>query len=239
MTAPPEVLARLGFAATLGGFTFLAPCAFPLLPGYVAFFVGTTGEEERPRNLGRRLYRPATVGLLVSAGFVAVFLALGAAVWLLGASALADVSLLEPVVGSLLVVLGATMAAGRTPRLHVRLPGRQRSAGSFFLFGVVYAAAAAGCTAPLFVAVVTAGLAVGPALGAATLLAYAGGMSAMMLGVTALAAAGRDQVLSRLSASTGRVQRVAGGLLVVAGVTQVGYWLFWLGGRAELAALAG
>lgn len=227
----------LALAFSAGALAFAAPCAFPLLPGYVAFFVGAGDEDDRPRSLAGRAWQPASVGLLASAGFFVVFLSLGGVVWAVGTGPLRDVSLLEPVVGVLLVGLGAAMAAGLSPQLHVKLPERERSASSFFLFGVVYAAAAAGCTAPLFLAVMSASLASGPVLGGATLLAYAGGMSVMMIAVTGAAAVGRDQVLRRLSASTGRIQRVAGVLLVVAGVTQVVYWLFWLGGRRELATL--
>jgi len=235
MTALADALARLSFAATLGGFTFLAPCAFPLLPGYVAFYLGTGDDEST--DTGPRLLGAAKVGLLVSAGFFVVFWALGTVVALVGTRLLADISLLEPVIGTLLVVLGAAMATGRTPRWHVKLPERRRTASGFFLFGVVYAAAAAGCTAPVFVGVVGASLGTGPALGAATLAAYAAGMAAMMVAVTGLAAFGRDQVLGRLSASTGRIQRVAGTLLVLAGVTQVVYYLCWLDGLAQLSSL--
>jgi cytochrome c-type biogenesis protein len=235
MTALADALARLSFAATLGGFTFFAPCAFPLLPGYVAFYLGTGDDEST--DTGPRLLGAAKVGLLVSAGFFVVFWALGTVVALVGTRLLADISLLEPVIGTLLVVLGAAMATGRTPRWHVKLPERRRTASGFFLFGVVYAAAAAGCTAPLFVGVVGVSLGTGPALGAATLAAYAAGMAAMMVAVTGLAAFGRDQVLGRLSASTGRIQRVAGALLVLAGVTQVVYYLFWLDGLAQLSSL--
>jgi cytochrome c-type biogenesis protein len=235
MTALADALARLSFAATLGGFTFFAPCAFPLLPGYVAFYLGTGDDEST--DTGPRLLGAAKVGLLVSAGFFVVFWALGAVVSLVGTRLLADISLLEPVIGTLLVVLGAAMATGRTPRWHVKLPERRRSVSGIFLFGVVYAPAAAGCTAPLFVGVVGVSLGTGPALGAATLAAYAAGMAAMMVAVTGLAAFGRDQVLGRLSASTGRIQRVAGALLVLAGVTQVVYYLFWLDGLAQLSSL--
>jgi cytochrome c-type biogenesis protein len=235
MTALADALARLSFAATLGGFTFFAPCAFPLLPGYVAFYLGTGDDEST--DTGPRLLGAAKVGLLVSAGFFVVFWALGTVVALVGTRLLADISLLEPVIGTLLVVLGAAMATGRTPRWHVKLPERRRTASGFFLFGVVYAAAAAGCTAPVFVGVVGASLGTGPALGAATLAAYAAGMAAMMVAVTGLAAFGRDQVLGRLSASTGRIQRVAGTLLVLAGVTQVVYYLCWLDGLAQLSSL--
>jgi len=233
MTAAADVVARLSFAATLGGFTFFAPCAFPLLPGYLAFYVGTSGDAPG-ESVRQRLRRAATVGVLASAGFFVVFWALGAVASLVGVGALADVSLLEPAVGALLVVLGVAMATGRTPRWTVRLPERRRSATGFFLFGVVYAVAAAGCTAPLFVGVVGASLSAGPGLAAATLLAYAAGMSAMMVAVTGLAAVGRTQVLQRLSGSTGRMEQVAGALLVLAGVTQVVYYLFWLGGWRAL-----
>jgi cytochrome c-type biogenesis protein len=233
MTAITEFVAQLGFAATLGGFTFFAPCAFPLLPGYLAFFVGAT-EAERV-GTRRRLWRSTKVALFASAGFFVVFWLLGGVVALAGTRVLADVGLLELVVGSLLIVLGVGMATGRTPQWHVRLPERRRTAGGFFLFGVVYAVAAAGCTAPLFIGVVGASISAGPTLGGATLLAYATGMSATMVAITGLAALGRGQLLRRLSTATGSIQRVAGALLALAGVVQIAYYLFWLGGWQVLA----
>lgn len=71
-------------------------------------------------------------------------------------------------------------------------------------------------------------------LGGATLIAYGAGMSAMLVAITGLVALGRDRLLRRLSASTGRVQRVAGGLLALAGVVQIAYYLLWLGGWGTL-----
>lgn len=135
MTALAEFLARLGFAATLGGFTFFAPCAFPLLPGYLAFYVGATDDDGI--DTPRRLRRATTVALLASAGFFVVFWLLGVVVAAVGTHALADVGRLELLVGGLLIVLGLGMAAGRTPRWHVGLPARRRTATGFFLFGVM------------------------------------------------------------------------------------------------------
>jgi cytochrome c-type biogenesis protein len=233
---PAVAPGRLTFAATLGAFTFFAPCAFPLLPGYVAYYLGAGDEGAADDPTRVHLWRAAKVGVLASVGFFAVFWVLGAVVSLVGTRAVADIARLELVVGGLLILLGLSMAAGRTPQWHVSLPERERSAGGFVLFGVVYAVAAAGCTAPLFIGVVGASVAAGPVAGAATLVAYAAGMSAMMIAVTGLAAVGRDQVIRRLSASTGRLQRGAGVLLALAGVTQILYYLFWLGGWASLTA---
>ncbi len=225
---------RLGFAFSLGLATFFAPCAFPLLPGYVAFYLGQG--EERPDRLVPRLQQAAVVGLLTSLGFFLVYAALAGVVSAVGAQALRNISVLELVVGALLIVLGTAMAAGRLKldQLSVPLPERRRSPASFVGFGVVYAAAAAGCTAPLFIGLAGVALAGGPVGAIATFAAYAVGMSVLMILVTGLTALGRDQVLRRLSRNTGLINRVAGGVLAVAGLYQIYLFLFRFDGLTIL-----
>ena len=152
---------RLGFAFSAGVATFFAPCAYPLLPGYVAFYLGDT---EASVPLGSRLRRAAAVGGLASLGFFAVYAVLAGFAAAVGTRVLRDIAFLELAVGGLLVALGAAMAAGAvTPAaLHVRLPSRERFKSGFLLFGVVYAVAAAGCTAPLFVGIAGVALSGGP-----------------------------------------------------------------------------
>jgi len=224
---------RLGFAFTAGAATFFAPCSFPLLPGYVSYYLGTGGDGGAP--LGTRLRRAAVVGVLASLGFFLVYAALTGVVVAVGTQALANVSLLEPLVGTLLILLGTAMATGRfDPAVHVALPERRRSPVGFFLFGVVYAAAAAGCTAPLFVGVATLGLSAGPAGAVLVLGSYAAGMSALMVAVTGLSAVGKGALLRLAAANTRRVSRVAGVLLVAAGVAQIYLFLFEFGGLRTL-----
>jgi cytochrome c-type biogenesis protein len=217
---------RIGFAFAAGAATFFAPCAFPLLPGYVAFYLGQ-GDGNGNAPLPARLGRAVAVGALASLGFFVVYGVLAGIVASVGAGALADIATLELAVGGLLVVLGAAMASGRfDPSLHVQLPERRRSAGGFFLFGVVYGVAAAGCTAPIFVGLALFALGSGP-LGAAVVLgSYAAGMATLMVAVTLLAAVGRAGLLHTLSRNTGRVSRVAGALLALAGVAQIYLFVF-------------
>lgn len=224
---------RLGFAFSAGVATFFAPCAYPLLPGYVAFYVGD-GEEAGP--LTGRLRRAAAVGGLASFGFFIVYAALAGVVAAVGTEVLGDIALLELAVGGLLVVLGAAMAAGAvTPSaLHVRLPKRERSKSGYLAFGVVYAVAAAGCTAPIFVAIAGLALSGGPVGAVLVFGAYAGGMALLMVLVTVLVATGRDRIISRFSGNSERIARAAGVLLVIAGVAQVYLFLFRFGGLQQL-----
>lgn len=216
---------RLGFAFSAGAATFFAPCSFPLLPGYVSYYLG---QDEDPTSLSGRLLRAGVVGAVTSLGFFLVYAVLAGVVVAVGTQALANISVLELVVGALLIVLGVAMASGRfdPSALHVQLPERERSPSGFFLFGVVYAAAAAGCTAPVFIGIASLGLSGGPVTAVVTLAAYAAGMSLLMIVVTALSALGKGTVLRAASRNTGLISRVAGVLLVVAGVAQIYLFLF-------------
>jgi cytochrome c-type biogenesis protein len=227
---------KLGLAFSFGTVTFFAPCAFPLLPGYVAYYLGTSGDDDASEPLPNRLGRAAYVGVVTSLGFFLVYGALAAIAALVGQQALRNVSVLELVVGVLLIVLGIGMALGRfqASSVHLQLPERERSTLGYLSFGVVYAAAAAGCTAPSFIAIVGLGLAGGPTSMAAMLGAYAAGMSVLMIAVTTLSAVGRDTLLRRVSARTGQITRLAGVVMVLAGIVQLYFFLFRFDGLATL-----
>lgn len=249
-----DALSLIAFAFSAGVFTFFAPCAYPLLPGYVSYYLGrtTAGGPQQPDGgieaavghgvaragfgrLGGPLVRAVGVSLLVSAGFFVVFGLLAGLVAALGTRFLADISVLELVVGSLLVVIGTAMAAGWKPSAPtVQLPVRRRSSWGYFGFGVLYGAAAAGCTAPIFIGVALKALSAGPAVSVLTFGSYAAGMSVLMLGVTVGTALGRGALLSWFTKRLDRIHRAAGVLLVLAGLVQIYFFLFRFGGLQML-----
>lgn len=240
------------FAFTAGVFTFFAPCAYPLLPGYVSYYLGQTATETASpranggvepsaitrsltgtfnlffgRALARRLARAIVVSLLVSAGFFVVYGLLAGIVGIVGVGSLSGISILELIVGGLLIVIGVLMLSGwEPPTPTIRLPQRRRTGSGYFGFGILYAAAAAGCTAPIFIAVALKALAGGLTLSFLTFGAYAAGMSVLMMSLTILTALGRDKVLTWFSGRTELIYRTAGGLLILAGVVQIYFFLF-------------
>ncbi|SFR69189.1 cytochrome c-type biogenesis protein [Halogeometricum rufum] len=238
-------LFALSFSA--GVATFFAPCAFPLLPGYLSYFLsdtvtradgrgvaeaaastgGSTGTSALVTRVRRPLARAVLMSLLAGVGMTAVYVGLAGSAAFLGAQALADVAILELVVGAVFVLAGGLMAAGWKPsRSVVRLPERERSLGGFFLFGVLYAGAAAGCTAPLFIAVVLQGMSLGPVLGVGVAVAYAVGMSSVLMVVTSATALGGSSLTTVLSAHTRTIYRAAGVLLAVSGVAEMYYYFY-------------
>jgi len=277
-------LSLVAFAFSAGAATFFAPCAYPLLPGYVSYYLGeTVAENETPadgpevgvrddgtvdtddarsglpdggtvdtggrvatvatdtldgvvaRGTAARLARAAVVGSVVSLGFFVVYGVLAGVTAAVGSRVLGSLSLLELVVGVVLLVVGTATALGYDlPTATVRLPERRRSVGGFLAFGVLYAAAAAGCTAPIFVGIGVQAVAAGPTNALAVFGAYAAGTSLPMVAVTVAAALGRDALLDRLRAHTALVERAMGVLLALAGVVQLYFFLFRFDGLSTL-----
>jgi cytochrome c-type biogenesis protein len=213
--------AAVAFAAGAGVATFLAPCAYPLLPGYVGYYVG---REEA--TLGGALGR----GLAATAGALAALAALLAVAVGAGAAVLArlPVAVLDPLVGVVLLVLGVLVAAGRAPDPRLPLPARRRSVAGFVAFGAGYGLAAAACVLPLLLGVVARASALPPASAALVAGSYALAAALPLLSVTLLAAVGSD-LLRAASGRLGPVHRVAGVAMALAGVAQVARSLVFLG----------
>mgnify|MGYP000258736458 CR=1 FL=1 len=227
-------LYSLAFSA--GTATFFAPCALPLLPGYVSYFLAdsvSNGKEGTPTqsasvrsSVARPLARAVLVGILVSLGMTLVYVGLGGVIVVVGGHMLSDIAILEVVVGVVLVIAGTAMAAGwKVSRSLVRLPARKRSLGAYVLFGVLYAGAAAGCSAPLFVAVTIKGMSIGPVAGLGIVIAYTLGMSVIMMAVTSASALSGSSFASTLGQYSGTIYRASGVLLVLSGLVQITYYV--------------
>ena len=206
----PALLGTAAFAAGAGLSTFFAPCAFPLLPGYVGYYVRRNGAD----SLGLRAAAAAGIGSLAALSAVA-----GLA-FALGRALTSRLPLLEPVVGAGLVGFGLLVLVDRAPTLPARLPERPDSVFGFGAFGAAYAVAAAGCVLPLFLGVVSQASTLPPVEGGAVLAVYAGAVTAPLVGVSLLAGAGVGLV-SRLSAHTRRIERAAAVVMIAAGVGQL------------------
>jgi cytochrome c-type biogenesis protein len=95
------VFLPLAFAA--GFVSFISPCVLPLVPGYVSAVVGGNPAAQES---GRRALIPSVLFL---AGFLAVFMALGASASALGAALDAQRHAFNLAAGALVIVMGVLM----------------------------------------------------------------------------------------------------------------------------------
>lgn len=204
----------LGSAVAAGLASFFAPCAFPLLPGYLGYYATRTEEDE---TLARATLR----GLAGSAGIFATFLALAGLVAIVGRSVVGRVMVLEPLVGVALIGLGAMLLLDRGPAVSVPLPGRRDSTWGFAVFGVGYAIAATSCFAPLFFAVVLGGATLSLEVAVLSVAAFGIGLAAPLAVVTVLAGIGFDVGARFLPGTAKQASRVGGSVVLVAGAWQL------------------
>jgi cytochrome c-type biogenesis protein len=176
------------------------------------------------------------VGLLVSAGFLAVFVAVGLPVSY-GATVVAEwLPWTGIAIGVVLVLLGLALLSGRSLYLTARAPlrvRRERRLGAMLLFGVGYGIASLACTLPIFLALV------GVAAGASKLVvfaAYGVGMALVLTALSVGAALMRDGLARSLRRVLPYMERIAGALLAVAGAYIAYYW--WRVRFGEAATLA-
>jgi len=196
--------------------SFLAPCLVPLLPAYLGIIAGEAVDARDPARAV-----PAT--LLFVLGFALVFAGLGATAGLLG-SALTDVQNgVQRVGGVVVAVMGLALLGvirgplAREKRLVTRLP---RITGPLrpVVVGVAFGAAWSPCVGPLLGAALAVAARSGQAgRGAVLLFAYALGIGVPFL-LASLGLASSPRLAERLRRIGPRIERLAGGLLVVLGV---------------------
>lgn len=211
-------LARLGVSFTAGVLAVLAPCALPMLPSYIAYYMNL---DEGDRGVGASLGFAFTV----VAGFLAVFLVIG----LLPSFALNQVSsrleYVAPFIGALLVFIG--LASGfsgvfnRMPAVNFSAP-QKAGYGSFFIYGVGYGAASLACSLPVFILLVlqssTAG---GPLEVLTAFLVYGLGASAVVVPLTLALTYSKDYVHGRLMGVLPWIKKINAAVLILAGLYMI------------------
>ncbi len=217
---------RLATSFTAGLLAAINPCGFVLLPTYLVYFLGM--ENLRPGAERASVMRALKVSAAVSAGFMSIFVVIGAVTKLSTNWLVEKAQWPSLVIGAALVVLGIAMLFGyrlpyTTPKLNVG--ERDQSVRSMYVFGLAYAVASIGCTIAPFTGVVlgsfsTKGLATG--IGAIAL--YGIGMALVVTGLTVTLAMANTALLRVLRRGMVWFEQVAGVLLILTGMYLGWYW---------------
>ena len=216
------LLVAAAVSALVGVVGFLSPCVLPLVPGYLSYVAGLSGDAPNPSQ--RRMVGGA---LLFVLGFTAIFVAQGALFGSLGGTIRANERVIEIVLGSFTIVMGVVFLGGvsflqREFKIH-KLP-RAGLLGAPLL-GAAFGLAWAPCLTPTFGTVYSLSVTQGTAgRGAFLTVFYCLGLGIPFI-LVALGFGWVTRLLGFLRRHTRAVSGVGGGLLVVIGVLLVtGEW---------------
>jgi cytochrome c biogenesis protein CcdA/peroxiredoxin len=201
-----------------GMLALLSPCGFPMLPGYISYYMGKQTSVKRSLS----------GGFACSLGLVTVFSVIGVAVALVGSVITQYIPLLELVAGSLAIIMGISLLTEITfPSIFTitRAPNQKGILG-IFLYGIAYGFATLGCSAPIFfstlVYAITAG---GVMAGIVTFLVYSAGMGIPIILTTILLAKTKDYLLTRIIRAMPWFQKISSVLLISIGIYLILYTL--------------
>ncbi|MEP6998214.1 MAG: cytochrome c biogenesis protein CcdA [Betaproteobacteria bacterium] len=227
----------LATAFLAGIVSFLSPCVLPVVPGYISYIAGQTGNGPNEAIDKRRRLKALALSVFFVLGFGAVFVILGASATALGRLFLRYRYEANIVGGVIVIVFGLIMLGmlrvrwlQRDFRLHPRLAGGQPATA--LVLGVAFGFGWTPCIGPILGAILTVS-AVQSSLqeSIGLLTAYAVGLGVPFL----LAAVFMRALLDRIKGlrRAGRpLQAVAGVVMVLFGVAMVtgkittfSYWL--------------
>ena len=214
---------------------YFSPCAFPVLPGFISYYLSLGAREEELLESGvisRPMPNALVIGGLSGLGMWTFFLLIGAVAAVMGEAFAASgiIHLIALGIALLLIVLGTLMLLGVTSHLmgwvqtlvdrwstdesdDVFTPRR-----NMYLYGIGYAAASIDCTAaavlPFVIYLSTLnGPAIPFGLGALML-----GLLVLMIMVTVIVSMGRQSMVGFLRRATGTIKLVGSWMMIFAGI---------------------
>jgi cytochrome c-type biogenesis protein len=213
------LLGPAGFVVAffVGMVSFFSPCILPLLPGYLSYVSGLSGEEMEAAEGRRKVLLGISLFVL---GFATMFTLLGIVASALGQFFTRNLATIERVAGAIVIVMGLAFVAPslfpflereRRPLLQRVRPG---VAGAYPL-GLAFAAGWTPCVGPGLGVILTLGTVSGSVWRAALLLVFFSfgfGVWFVLAGLGMRRALAASDWLRRHA----RVIQTAGGVLMIA-----------------------
>ena len=216
------LLVAAGVAVLVGVIGFLSPCVLPLVPGYLSYVAGLSGDADKPSQ--RRM---AAGALLFVLGFTIIFTAQGLLFGQLGRAISQHAAAIDRVMGVVTILLGIVFLGGfgfmqREFKVH-KLP-RAGLIGAPLL-GVTFGLAWSPCLTPTLGAVYAMSQSQqSPGRGAFLMLFYCLGLGIPFI-LFALGFGWMTRGLAFIRRHRRAVSAVGGAVLIVIGVLLVtGEW---------------
>jgi len=200
---------------TLGLLATTSPCVLPLYPGFLAYISG--GQQGLQGKIGRYF-----LGFFVLAGVLTMMLALGGIIALLSISVGRALSIIIPIVDSVIILLGVLLLLDRNPFKtlpQIRVPVLSNPFVNAFIYGLLYGPIALPCSGPLVVSVFALSLTAAEALSKLNIFFWFGmGFGIPLLALSFLSGAAQRWITRQFAQRARLINLISGLLLVGVGI---------------------
>ena len=219
----------------LGVLVYFSPCAFPILPGYISYYIGLGQREDELIEAGKldsKMPAHWILGGLAAMGQLTFFAIIGVIV--LGLGSFINLSgvlhYFALAVAILLIVLGAFMLTGGTAHLlgfvqklvdkysTTEMDDRFTPKRNMYLWGIGYSAASIDCTAAAVIPFIAYLAVIGGVAMWTGLTGLMLSVSLLMIAVTTVVGLGQQQFITILRRSTGLIKAIGAWMMMMAGV---------------------
>ena len=230
-----SLLAVFTLGMILSILVYFSPCAFPVLPGFISYYLSLGAREDELTASGKlksKMPNSWVIGLLSGLGMLTFFAIVGVFSMLMGEAfiKLGIVSLVAKIVAGLLIFFGLVMLLGVTSHLlgfvdrFVSKYSTTETDETFtprrnmYLYGFGYAAASIDCTAAAVLPFVLFLSSKGSSVTAIGLSGLMLGLLILMIVVTVSVGLGRQVMINFLRRATGMIKLVGAWMMIMAGV---------------------
>jgi cytochrome c-type biogenesis protein len=203
---------------------FFSPCAFTVLPSYVSYYVGKKSDTKLSS-----LY----FGLIGALGIITVNMVIGLLIGLLGSATpfakdpRQDIPIIlgiRTIAGLIIVFLGISTLIGKSINLHFIKDffTRQNFSKGIYSYGIIYNAAAIGCTGPILLGLMLYAYASGSFMAAILAFAiFSLTMGILMIITTLLTGMFKQAVVKKVVKITPIIKTLSSLVMIIAGLSIV------------------
>ncbi len=220
--------------AMLSILVYFSPCAFPVLPGFISYYLTLGAREDELIESGKlkgAMPGPLVIGALSGLGMWTFFAFIGIIAWVMGKS-FATSGIIHDIaifIAALLLILGFFMLTGGTSHLMswvqklvdrfstTEMDENFTPRRNMYLYGIGYAAASIDCTAAAVLPFIGYLATIGGnsvIFGLGSLMV---GLLILMVAVVSMVGFGRQQAIGFLRRATGMIKLIGAWMMMMAG----------------------
>lgn len=207
---------HFGLAFTAGILAVLSPCALPLLPSYVVYYLN---QKTNDRTVNVFLF-----SFLTMIGFLSVFTLIGLFPSIAISFLEVNSKIMQFSIGIFLVLVGLlygfTDLFNLIPRLIIT-PSKSSGLISYFIYGVGYALASMSCSLPVFLLILGRSITVNLIENLFMLLFYGLGVGSILFFITITVYFSKDLLLSKILDSLPLIKKISAIILIISGFSMI------------------